>query len=60
MSKILDNEKYDENGLIRMIDDNIPTPEEIEESLKDVPAEVLKKWKEERIQIAKELGIKLV
>ena len=60
MSKIPDNEKYDENGRIRMIDDNIPTPEEIEESLKDVPAEVLKQWREENIQIAKELGIKLV
>ena len=60
MSKILDDEKYDENGLIRIIDDNIPTPEEIEASLKEVPTEVLKQWEEERIQIAKDLGIKLV
>lgn len=59
MSKVSDNEKYDVNGLIQGIDDNIPTPEEIEENLKDVPVEVLKQWKEERIQIAKELGIEL-
>ena len=40
-----------------LLDDHIPTDEEIEESLKDVPLEVRRKWKEEHDAIAKRLGL---
>lgn len=47
MSKILDSEKFDENGRLHVLDDNIPTPEEISESLKNVPLEKLAQWDRE-------------
>lgn len=59
MSKIPDNEKYDKDGRLHILDDNIPTPEEIEESLKDVPTELLEQWDKEHREIAKQLGIEL-
>jgi hypothetical protein len=44
MSRIPDNEKFDKNGRLYVLDDNIPTPEEVEESLKNVPPEKLAQW----------------
>ena len=47
MSRIPDSEKFDKNGRLHILDDNIPTPEEIEESLKNVPQELLDQWERE-------------
>lgn len=33
MSRIPDSEKFDENGRLHILDDNIPTPEELKESI---------------------------
>lgn len=57
MSRISNSAKFDENGRLHVIDDNIPTDEEIKESLKDIPVEVQEKWKEEHDAIAKRIGI---
>lgn len=47
MSRIPDSEKFDKNGRLHVLDDNIPTPEEIAESLKNVPPEKLAQWDRE-------------
>ena len=59
MSRMPDSEKFDENGNLCVIDDNIPTPEEIRESLKNVPAEQLEEWDKIHSEIARRLGIDL-
>ena len=59
MSKTLGGDKFDKNGLLCVIDDNIPTAEEIEKSLKEVPPEKLAQWNKEHREIARKLGIEL-
>ena len=39
--------KFSKDGKICAIDDHIPTDEEIDESLKNVPPEVLAQWNRE-------------
>ena len=51
--------KFNKDGKICAIDDHIPTKEELDESLKDVPPEVLAQWRKEHVEIAKQLGIQL-
>lgn len=51
--------KFGNDGKICAIDDHIPTKEELDESLKDVPPEVLAEWDKKHAEIAKKLGIQL-
>ena len=51
--------KFNKDGKICAIDDHIPTDEEIDESLKNVPPEVLVEWDKKHAEIAKKLGIQL-
>lgn len=51
--------KIGKDGKICAIDDHILTKEELDESLKDVPSEVLAEWDKKHSEIAKKLGIQL-
>ena len=51
--------KFSKDGKICAIDDHIPTKEELDESLKDVPPEVLAQLRKKYTEIAKKLGIQL-
>ena len=47
MSRIPDSEKFDEKGRLHVLDDNIPTPEEIAESIAAMDPEYVEQIRRE-------------
>ena len=47
MSRIPDSEKFDKNGRLHVLDDNIPTSEELKESISKMDPEYVKRIRRE-------------